>query len=98
MDDLPVALGDALRVKGCTCNDLPSDREGRHADAVWFQIGPEHRRGRPEGRFAERDGRQGRDRMIGETAPVTMMVPRPAARMAGAATCATTMAPMTSTA
>ena len=29
--------------------------------------------------------------------PVTMMVPEPAARMAGAATWATTMAPMTST-
>jgi hypothetical protein len=41
MDDLPVPLGDAIRVKGCACNDLPGDRESRHADAVWFQVGPE---------------------------------------------------------
>src|SRR5204862_7461659 len=68
MDDLPVALGDALRVKGCACNDLPGDREGRDADAVWLQIGPENRRRRPEGRFAEGDGRQGWHGIISETA------------------------------
>src|SRR5439155_582024 len=68
MDDLPVALGDALRVKGCACNDLPGDREGRDADAVWLQIGPENRRRRPEGRFAEGDGRQGWHGITSETA------------------------------
>jgi hypothetical protein len=36
--------------------------------------------------------------MISESAPVTSMVPKRAARIAGAATCATTMALMTSTA
>jgi len=36
--------------------------------------------------------------MIGEPPPVTIIVPNPAAFMAGAATCATTMALITSTA
>src|SRR3954469_4414906 len=68
MDDLPVALGDALRVKGRSGRNPPGDRKGRDADTVWPQICPEYRRRRPEGRFAEGDGRQGRDWMIGETA------------------------------
>ena len=75
-----------------------SDRERRHSYAVRFQIDPEHRRGRPESGLAERDRREGRDRMVCEAPPVTIMVPNPAAFIARAATCATTMALITSTA
>ncbi len=98
MDDIPVALSNTLRVKGSTGNDPSGDRERRHSYAVRFQVGPEHRRGRPECGLAERDRREGWDRMIGESTPVTIMVPNFAALIAGAATCATTMALITSTA
>src|SRR6202044_4178425 len=69
VDNLPVALGDALRVKGSTCSYLPCYRECGHADAVRFQVSAEHCRGRPEGRLAEGNGRKGRDRVVGEPAP-----------------------------
>ena len=98
MDNFPVAFRDALRVKGSPCDYRPCDCQCGHADAVLFQVSAEHCRGRPESRLAEGNGRKGRDRVVGEPAPVTRMVPAPAARMAGAATCATTMALITSTA
>jgi len=65
MGDLPAARGDALRVKSSTCNDLSGDRQARHANAVWFQIGLEHRCRRAQRRFAQRNGRERRDRMVG---------------------------------
>src|SRR6266702_5022222 len=68
-DNLPVAFGDALRVKGRTCNYLPCDRQCGHTDAVRFQVSAEHCRGRPESRLAEGNGRKGRDRVVGEPAP-----------------------------
>src|ERR1700730_2237282 len=60
LDDLPVALRNTRRVKGSSCHDLSGDRESCDSDAVWAQIVPEHRRGRPEGCFAEGDGGEGR--------------------------------------
>ena len=53
LNNVPVALSNALRVKGRTGNDLSGDRKRRHADTVRFQVGPEDRRGRPESGFAE---------------------------------------------
>ncbi len=66
MDDLPIELGDTRWVKGGAGNDLPGDREGRHADAIRLQIGSEHRRGRPEGCLAKGDSRESWDGMIGK--------------------------------
>jgi hypothetical protein len=66
LDNVPVALSNTPRVKGSTGDDLPGDRERRHPYAVRLQVGPEHRRGRPESGFAERDRREGRDRMVCE--------------------------------
>ena len=45
VNDIPVALSDALGGKGGVSNDLSCDREGGDADAVLHQIGTEHRRG-----------------------------------------------------
>ena len=69
VDNLPVAFGDALRVKGSTRGYLPCDGQCGHPDAVRCQVSAEHCRGRPEGRLAEGNGRQGRDRVVGEPAP-----------------------------
>ena len=66
VDNLPVAFGDALRVKGSTCNYLACDRQRGYTDAVRFQVSAEHCRGRPEGRLAEGNGRKGRDRVVGD--------------------------------
>ena len=98
MDNIPVALSDALRVESRAGDDLSGDRERCYSYAVWFQVGSEHGRGGPESGFAERDRGEGWDRVVCESPPVTMMVPEPAAFMAGAAAWATTMAPITSTA
>jgi hypothetical protein len=68
VDNLPVAFGDALRVKRSTCDYLPCDRQRGHTDTVRFQVSAEHGRGRPERRLAEGNGRQGRDRVVGEPA------------------------------
>src|SRR6202034_4786846 len=69
MDDLPVAFGDALRVKGSSCSYLPCDGQRGHTDAVRFQVSAEHCRGRPESRLAQGNGRKGRNRVVGEPAP-----------------------------
>jgi CorA-like Mg2+ transporter protein len=69
VDNLPVAFGDALRVKGGTCSYLPCDRQCGHTNAVRFQVCAEHCRGRPESGLPEGNGRKGRDRVIGEPAP-----------------------------
>ena len=97
VDNLPVAFGDALRVKGSTWDYLPCDRHCGHTDAVRFQVSAEHCRGRPESRLAEGTVARAGIGWSANPPPVTRMVPKPAARMAGAATCATTMALMTST-
>src|SRR4051794_20458510 len=65
--DVPVTLGDGFWVEGSSGDDLAGDRQRGHAYAVRFQVGPEHRRGRPERRLAQRDRCQGGDRMIGES-------------------------------
>jgi hypothetical protein len=93
----PSRFGDALGVKGCTCDYLSCNCQCGHPDAVRFQVSAEHCRGRPQSRLAEGHGRKGRDRVIGEPAPGDHDGPEPSGRMAGAATCATTMALMTST-
>ena len=69
VDNLPVAFGNALRVKGSTGNYLPCDRQRGHTDAVRLQVSAEHCRGRPERRLAEGNSRKGRDRVVGEPAP-----------------------------
>src|SRR6185369_931337 len=69
VDNLPVAFGDALRVKGRPGGYLPRDRQCGHTDAVWFQVSAEHCRGRPKSRLAEGNGREGRDRVVGKAAP-----------------------------
>src|SRR5580698_3018203 len=69
VDNLPVAFGDALWVKGSTCGYLPCDRQRGHPDAVLLQVSAEHCRGRPESRLAEGNGRKDRDRVVGEAAP-----------------------------
>src|SRR5712691_12805483 len=66
VDNLPVAFGDALGVKGSTCSYLPCDRQCGHTDAVWLQVSAEHCGGRPESCLAEGNGGKGRDRVVGE--------------------------------
>jgi len=92
VDNLPVAFGDALRVKGSTCDYRPCDRQCGHTDAVRFQVSASIV-------AADRRAALPRETVAGagigwsaNPPPVTRMVPEPAARMAGAATCATTMA------
>ena len=66
--DLPIAFCDFLRIEGGARDDLPHDRQRRHADSVGFQIGSEQG-GRGSKRcLAEGYGRKGRDRMIREAA------------------------------
>ena len=64
------AFGDALRVKGSTCNYLLCDLV---SVATRMPSGSrsvaEHCRGRPESCLAEGNGRKGRDRVAGEPAP-----------------------------
>ena len=69
MDDFPIAFCDVLGIEGGARNDLPGDRQCRHADAIRLQIGSEHGGGGSERCFAEGNGRQGGDGMICETAP-----------------------------
>src|SRR5580658_5582425 len=68
VDNLPVAFGDALRVKGSACNYRPCDRQCGYTDAVRGQVSAQYCRGRPESRLAEGNGGQGRDRVVGEPA------------------------------
>ena len=42
VDNLPVASGDAVGVKGGACGYLPGDCQCGYADAVWFQVSAEH--------------------------------------------------------
>jgi hypothetical protein len=76
----------------------PHDRQCRDADAIGLQIGAAHGGGGSERCFAEGNGRKGRNRMIRETAARHDDGAGATSRMAGATTCVTTMALMTSTA
>ena len=67
LDDLPIALCDVFWIEGRARDDLPGDRQRRHSNAIWFQVGSEHGGRRTECCLAQGNGRQRRDWVICET-------------------------------
>jgi hypothetical protein len=61
-------LCDVLGVERGSRNDLPCDRQCRHANSIRFQIGAKHGGGGSKGCFAEGNRGERRDRIIGEPA------------------------------
>src|SRR5437588_2642511 len=68
LHDRPVRLCDPVRVEGRVWRDLSGDCDAGDADAVVRHFGTEDGSCRPHGGFADREGGQGGNRVVGEAA------------------------------